>query len=249
MCTGSPCGHWVPVTRSHRADGAANDEMDALVLQNDPTCPLARVEGPMATRGISAEIAGPESIGLLPDPTRYDLTIILGSDESAYDDSVSWVAEEFAYARRVVQAGVPVLGICFGAQMLARVLGAEVRRAREPEVGWKVMTRADDAGWLPAGPWLTWHNDTFDWPSGATRLAWSDVAPQAFSHGQHLGLQFHPEAPADLIERWLDVDRRTLALQGVDHQALLAESRAQDSQADELARTLFESYFDRLLAR
>lgn len=223
--------------------------MNALVLQNDPTCPLARVEEPMATRGISAEIARPEAIGSLPDPTRYDLTIILGSDESAYDDSVPWVAEEFAYARRAVEAGVPVLGICFGAQMLARALGAEVRRAIEPEVGWKVMTRAADAEWLPAGPWLTWHNDTFDWPSGATRLAWSDAAPQAYSHGQHLGLQFHPEAPADLIERWLDVDRRTLALAGVDREQLLVESRERDSQADESARTLFERYFDGLLNR
>ena len=145
-----------------------------------------------------------------------------------------------------IDSDVPVLGICFGAQMLARALGAEVRKADAPEVGWKSMTRAKEATWMPPGPWLTWHQDTFDWPTGATRLAWTDRAPQAFSKWRHLGIQFHPEATADLIEQWLEVDRRTQALKGIDHDALLVESRMHDRQADEAAKILFERYFDRL---
>ena len=220
--------------------------MKALVFENDPSCPLARVEGPMASRGIAAEITAPGEIGSLAEPSHYDLAIVLGSDDSAYDDSVPWVAEELDYVRRAIDSDVPVLGICFGAQMLARALGAEVRKADAPEVGWKSMTRAKEATWMPPGPWLTWHEDTFDWPEGATRLAWTDRAPQAFSKGRHLGIQFHPEATADLIEQWLEVDRRTQALKGVDHDALLVESRMQDRQADEAAKILFERYFDRL---
>ena len=223
--------------------------MKALVFENDPSCPLARLEGPMAARGITADIAGPDQIRWLGDPADYDVAIILGSDESAYDDSVPWVAEEFDYARRAIGAGVPVLGICFGAQMLARALGGEVRRAPEPEVAWKSLTRAEAARWLPAGPWLTWHSDTFDWPPGATALAWTDMAPQAFAHGDHLGLQFHPEVTADLIEQWLEVDRRKLALKDLDHDELLAESRRRDSKAGQAAGDLFERYFDRLLTR
>lgn len=223
--------------------------MKALVFENDPSCPLARVEGPMAACGISADITAPADIRSLGDPADYDVAIILGSDESAYDDSVAWVADQLDYARRAIRTGVPILGICFGAQMLARALGGEVRRAPEPEVAWKSMTRAEGAGWLPAGPWLTWHMDTFEWPPGATPLAWTEVAPQAFAHGNHLGLQFHPEVTADLIEQWLEVERRKLALGGLDHQALLAESRQRDSQAREAATTLFERYFDRLLTR
>jgi GMP synthase-like glutamine amidotransferase len=220
--------------------------MKALVFENDPSCPLARVEGPMASRGISAEVVAPHEIGSLEEPARYDLAIVLGSDDSAYDDSIPWVADEFAYLRRAVEADVTVLGICFGAQMLARALGSEVRRAHAPEVGWKTMTRAESAAWMPPGPWLTWHQDTFEWPSGATPLAWTDKAPQAFGQGRHLGIQFHPEATADMIEQWLDVDRRTEALRGIDHDALLAETRRQDKQADEAARILFERYFDQL---
>jgi GMP synthase-like glutamine amidotransferase len=220
--------------------------MKALVFENDPICPLARVEGPMASRGVSAEIVAPDDIGSLPEPERYDLAIVLGSDDSAYDDSVPWVAEELDYVRRAIEAEVPVLGICFGAQMLARALGSEVRKAGAPEVGWKAMTRAQAAAWMPPGPWLTWHHDTFDWPPGATPLAWTDQAPQAFSQGRHLGIQFHPEATADIIEQWLDVDRRTGALKGIDHQALLAETRAQDGHAAEAARIMFERYFDHL---
>lgn len=223
--------------------------MKALVFENDPSCPLARLEGPMATRGVTAEIATPGDMRSLDDPEGYDVVVILGSDESAYDDSVAWVPDQLEYARRAIRAGVPVLGICFGAQMLARALGGEVRRAPEPEVAWKTMTRAPAADWLPAGPWLTWHSDTFDWPPGATPLAWTDMAPQAFAHGDHLGLQFHPEVTSDLIEQWLDVERRKLALRDLDHQALLAESRRQDGQAAEAATLLFERYFDRLLGR
>jgi GMP synthase (glutamine-hydrolysing) len=218
----------------------------ALVLEHDPSCPLGRLDRLIAARGISTEIVAPQGIPALGDPGRYDLVVILGSDDSAYDDSVSWVPEELGYARRAIDSGVPILGICFGAQMLARALGAEVRRAPTPEVAWKSLTLAEEAAWMPAGPWLTWHADTFDWPPGATRLAWSDVAPQAFAAGPHLGLQFHPEATADLIQGWLGVDRRALALKEVDHDALLAETRLRDEQADRAAALLFGRYLDRL---
>jgi GMP synthase-like glutamine amidotransferase len=223
--------------------------MRALVLEHDPTCPLGRLEAPMAGRGISAEVVGPEEIPSLGDPEAYDLAVVLGADDSAYDDSVAWVPAELAFVRRAVESNVPVLGICFGAQMLARALGADVHRAPEPEVAWKSLTLSGEAGWLPAGPWLTWHQDTFDWPPEATPLAWTDKAPQAFSQADHLGLQFHPEATADLVERWVDIDRRKLALDGLDHDAFLAETRARDSAADEVARVLFERYFDRLVSR
>lgn len=203
----------------------------------------------MASRGVSAEVVAPDEIGSLGDPDQFDLTILLGSDDSAYDDSVPWIPEELAYVRRAVESDVPVLGICFGAQMLARALGADVRRAAQPEVAWKAMDRSDEADWLPAGPWLTWHQDTFDWPPRATPLAWTDMAPQAFSQGDHLGLQFHPEATADLIEEWIAIDRRRRALRDIDHDAFLAETRMHDGQADELARIMFERYFDRLRRR
>ncbi len=222
------------------------ETMKALVFENDPSCPLARVEGPMASRGISAEIVTPNEIGSLGEPGQYDLAIVLGSDDSAYDDSVPWVAQEHEYVRRAVESDVPILGICFGAQMLARALGSEVHKADAPEVGWKMIARSEAAAWIPPGPWLTWHQDTFDWPPEAVPLAWTDEAPQAFSRGRHLGIQFHPEATADMIEQWLEVDRRTLALRNIDAEALLAETRERDSQADDAARVLFERYFDQL---
>ena len=122
--------------------------------------------------------------------------------------------------------------------LTARALGAEVRKADAPEVGWKTMTRAEAAAWMPPGPWLTWHQDTFDWPPGATPLAWTDEAPQAFSHGRHLGLQFHPEATSTNFERWLighaaeigGVSGLSVAALRADTQRLAPESEPRGKQ-------------------
>jgi GMP synthase-like glutamine amidotransferase len=221
--------------------------MRALVLEHQSNCGLGRLEGPLARR-LAFDVATPESFHELGDPRSYRLVITLGSDRSAVEDSVPWVPAEHAFVREAVGAGVPVLGICFGAQMLARALGADVYRADVPEVGWKSVARAEPATpWLPAGPWLIWHEDFFRWPPGASRLAWSDAAPQAFRREHHLGLQFHPEATHEMIDSWLEADGRKLAAQGVDVDALRRETSARDRDATAAAGELFESYLDQVL--
>lgn len=101
-----------------------------------------------------------------------------------------------------------MLGICFGAQILARALGAEVRRVGEPEVGWTTVVRAEP--WIPEGRWFFWHEDTFSWPADSTPLAWTAAAPKAVRCASHLGLQFPAEASGDMIEKWLDKGVRKL---------------------------------------
>jgi GMP synthase (glutamine-hydrolysing) len=228
--------------------GGERSGMRALVFEHQSDCGLGRLQGPIARRGMLVELARPADAGSPPDPRGYDLVISLGSDESATDDSLAWVPAELAYVRRAIEAGVPVLGICFGAQMLARALGAEVRPAAVPEVGWKGLTRtAAASSWLPAGPWLVWHEDNFAWPPDATALAWTEAAPQAFRQGDHLGLQFHPEATGEMVDSWLGTDARKLAQLGIDIDGLRRETRRIDEAADAAAQALFDAYLEDVL--
>ncbi len=146
------------------------------------------------------------------DPLEDDLVVVLGGPIGATDDAAyPFLADIAALLARRLAAGGPTLGICLGAQLMARALGAAVYRAPEPEIGWGpvTLTEAGEAGPLAAlGPEpvvLHWHGDTFDLPEGAQCLASSAVCPnQAFAYGPAaLGLQFHAEVPAEAVERWL----------------------------------------------
>ena len=126
---------------------------------------------------------------------------ILGSELTAYDDTLPWLAGELGFIERMLAASVPVLGICFGAQALARVLGARLYRLAVPEIGWaQVASRRPG---LAEGPWLSWHRDAFELPPGAAQIAANEVCVQGFSYGPHAGLQFHPEATQPIAASWL----------------------------------------------
>ena len=144
---------------------------------------------------------------------------------------------------KAVHDDVPVLGLCFGGQMLARVLGGEVYRGDVAEIGW-LPVRTTDPELVPEGPWFQWHFDTFTTPPGATLIAESDVGPQAFVSGRSLGLQFHPEVTPEIMHDWVRAYRHELDGEGVDPDALLAET---DRNAEENRRTamrLLERYLD-----
>ena len=219
--------------------------MRALAFTQECNSPLGRLDAALARRGVAVDLVHPDEIASLPGPAEYDLVIPLGSDHSAYDDSVSWIRAELSYLRDAIRADVPVLGICFGSQILARALGAEVRKAPAPEVGWSRIQRT--TSWIPEGPWFVWHEDVFSWPEGATRLGWTGAAPQAFRQGGHLGLQFHPEATPDIVESWLDESSGRLLRQGVDVDALRRETRVLEVESDAATLALFDAYLDDVL--
>ncbi len=139
-----------------------------------------------------------------------DFLVILGGPIGAYEESLyPFIGSEIAFIAAHLKAGKPTLGICLGAQLVARVLGARVYPGRAKEIGWKTLTLT------PAGemvltplaglPVLHWHGDTFDLPEGAINLASTDICDhQAFTYGRHvLAFQFHPEAQERGFERWL----------------------------------------------
>ncbi len=137
----------------------------------------------------------------LPDPGTLATVVVTGSGAAAYDDTVPWLAGELAYLRRAVDAGTPVLGICFGGQALARVLGGTVSAAPAGEHGFLDVGTADPA-LVPAGPWFEYHGDRFTVPPGAVEVARTERAVQAFVSGPHLGVQFHPEIDPAAFSAW-----------------------------------------------
>lgn len=183
----------------------------------------------------------------LPVRGSFDLLVVLGSIESVYDPAVPWIAPERELVAGAVAAGVPVLGICFGAQLLAQVLGGSVARGERTELGWDRIRTADPAR-IPAGPWLNWHDDVMSCPPGAEAVAWSSLALQAFAEGPHLGVQFHPEVTVGVVRGWIEEARDGGGVAEGDVRALLSGFGADGRGAGSPARALFAGFVDRARA-
>ncbi len=174
-----------------------------LVVEHGRHAPAGLLADWAATRSLSIQTAAVHAGEPVPATLDYDAVAILGSELTAYDDTLPWLAGELAFIERALAASVPVLGICFGAQALARVLGARLYRLAVREIGWAQVTSRCPG--LAEGPWLSWHRDAFDLPPGAAEIAANAVCVQGFSYGPHTGLQFHPEATQPIAESWLEL--------------------------------------------
>ena len=180
------------------------------------------------------------------DPRDYDLLIPLGSEFAAYDDTVPFLEREKNLLRAATDADVPILGICFGGQLLARVLGGKSFRAEQSEIGW-LPVRSTDPELVPEGPWFQWHFDSFTVPDGATVIAESDAGPQAFVIGRSLGVQFHPEVTPQIMDEWVRAYRHELDDSGVDPDALLEETHRNADAAKAMSRKLLDAYLEQIL--
>lgn len=130
------------------------------------------------------------------------MLVVMGSPDAAYDET-SWIGPEIEYLENAVDTDVPILGVCFGGQLLARVLGGTVTKSQFPEEGLTAVVSARP-DLIEPGPWMEFHGDTFVAPTTATVIARNDAGQQAFVQGPHLGLQFHPEIDVDTFESWAD---------------------------------------------
>ena len=133
--------------------------------------------------------------------------ILSGGPDSVYDDETPRAPEA------VFALGVPVLGICLGAQLMAKTLGAKVYKNKVREIGWAPVYFTDAAKGDPVFGGLEspttfchWHGETFDMPAGAEWLAYSDnCRNQAFRYGKNAyGIQFHPEITPEKVQRTLE---------------------------------------------
>jgi GMP synthase-like glutamine amidotransferase len=211
------------------------------VVEQQPDAPAGLFAAWAAARGHGLDVLRAPAVRAWPDPRGYDAVLALGSDRSVHASTDPWIAAEVAFLRAAHDAGIPVLGLCFGAQALAAALGGEVRRAARPEIGWIEVEAIDPAaGPIAPGPWFAWHEDTFSVPPGAHALGRSPAGPQAFARGVSVGVQFHPEVDEAIVERWVNDGRRQLAAVRVDEQRLLAETARCAPDARRRAFALFD---------
>ena len=213
----------------------------ALILQHEEPTPPGHVTEWLAGHDARVETFRIDIDDREVDPTEYELIVSLGSEFAAFDDTKPFVPREASLMRAAVDADVPVLGLCFGGQMLARTLGGEVFRSKESEIGW-LPVRSKDPELVPEGPWFQWHFDSFTLPPGATVIAESDLGPQAFVAGRSLGLQFHPEVTTGIMDDWVREYRHELDADGVDPDALLEETKRRATESKRMAWQLFERF-------
>ena len=207
--------------------------MRAALIGNRSDTDPGLVGHALRRRGYSfVELAREDHATWELSPADVDLVVSLGSSWSTYwPEFERETATERDFLLSAHGSGVPVLGICFGAQQLATALGGTVSRLHKHEIGWHEVSAMPESGpgraaEILAGQWFQWHYDGFSVPSGATALAHSAVSPQAFRVGRTLAVQFHPEATESIVRHWSSGDGATeLVEAGIDREDLLDRTR------------------------
>ena len=179
----------------------------------------------------------------------FDAALVFGGAMNVDEEEANpWLAGEKLLLRELLAAGKPLLGVCLGAQLVADAAGADVRRASEPEIGWRQVERAPEAAGDPVlGPLperflaFQWHSYESCLAPGATALARSPVCLQAFRAGARVwGIQFHAEVTRTEVGAWLDDYRKDpdAVRIGLDPEALRAETEERIEAWNEVGRGL-----------
>lgn len=231
--------------------------MKALILAHDHVSPAGPVEDRLVHHGfdIDFRVVVPEESfrapGVTfdyPDPTGYDVIVTLGSPWGAWDDVAigSWLTPEIDWVRGIVTSNQPMLGICFGGQVMSRALGGSVGPAPKNEIGWhEVWSDRNDI--VPSGPWFQFHYDKFSVPPGALEIARNPAAPQAFTTHRSLGVQFHPEVVQSTLVGWLDWGGwKSVEDDGQSGEVMVQQTGVYEQQAVTRTGTLVDGFLSRV---
>ena len=188
--------------------------MKALILKNASHEGPGTIEDYLKENKIAYAIVDLAKKGYkIPDPSDYNALIVMGGPMNVYEtDEFPYLIEEEKIIKTAIERNYVVLGICLGAQMMAKALGAKVTKGKTKEIGWYDISLTEDGlednAIGPLGKTIRvfqWHGDTFDIPSGAVRLSGSELfANQAFRYGKKAyALQFHLEVTEEIIKNWI----------------------------------------------
>ena len=189
------------------------------------------------------------------EPVKTDLLIVLGGPIGACeDDAYPFLTEELGILEQRLAANRPTLGICLGAQLIARAAGARVFPSGAKEIGFAPISLTEAgrssclAPFADAPMTLHWHGDTFDLPAGAERLASTDLCEnQAFAVGRNIvGFQFHPEASAKSFEKWLVGHAAELGAGQIDVPRLRADAQTYGPDLERKAQAVLSAWLSKL---
>jgi GMP synthase (glutamine-hydrolysing) len=179
-----------------------------------------------------------------------DLLVVLGGPIGAEDDALyPFLADEVQLIRDRLANKKPIMGICLGAQLMARALGASVRPMRQKEIGYSPVELTDSARKSPLArirnqPVLHWHGDQFAMPHGVESLASTISCPhQAFMIGSHaMAWQFHLEVDATRIEQWLIGHCGELSQMSIDRQQMRDAANVHAARLKEILELVMQDW-------
>lgn len=178
-------------------------------------------------------------------PSGTSVVLLLGSEWSVAHPVFPAVLEaECALVRSAGEAGVPVLGLCYGAQVLARAYGGRVSVAPNPEVGLVSVETLDEAQ-VPSGPWWAFHSDVIELPPQARLIARNGCGVQAFAVPGALGVQFHPEVRPAIFTEWLERLPSMAATTGSSVPDLVELAVRREADARAAAYALVDDFIER----
>lgn len=231
-----------------------------LVIQHVPHEGLGTLEEEIQKVNFTTETLMVSQDAIFPSPSKlagYGGMIIMGGPMGVYEEKkYPWITKELMVVEEALRQKKPILGICLGAQLIAKAAGARVYRGPKAEIGWFPI-RLDD--WFykrnplffqidSAKPHMVfhWHRDTFDIPVEGYRLAWNEqYRNQAFCfQGNAVGLQFHIEMTEEMIKSWLSNEdgRHAVIEAGYDPETILAEAPSCLPALREMAHKIFYGF-------
>lgn len=195
--------------------------------------------------GFALEVVTPEG-GIPTSAAGFVGVMPMGSAWSVNDEGAqSWFRNEVALLQDADARGLPIFGVCFGAQAMAVALGGSVARSSAPEIGWYTVDSSDESI-IPRGPWFEWHVDCITPPADAYVLARTEIAVQAYTVRNHIAVQFHPEVTEVEIGQWSASEPVALTDMGHTRESILSETAALKDEARARAFTLFDQFAVRI---
>ncbi|MCU1393581.1 MAG: putative amino transferase [Ilumatobacteraceae bacterium] len=230
-----------------RHSAVYGSDVRALLIANADDCDAGFTGERFRHHGYSFIECHRERPAEWPSLDGVDQIVLLGSEWSVYwVEHAVQIAAELDVIRTASAQAIPIYGICFGSQSVAAALGGTVEPAREPEIGWYDDIVSDIPSVIPTGPWMQWHSDAVTVPPGATELARSPLATQAYRIGRTFATQFHPEVNEAMITRWSTEGAATLRARGIEPEQLRAETSRNVLESRANAEHLVDWYLEKV---
>ncbi len=217
-----------------------------LCIQNISCETLGTLENMFRSDGFAIENVDGQA-GEFPKALGYSAIVVLGGPMAVYDN-LPYLQKEQELIKDAIKNNIPVLGICLGSQLIAQAVGGKVRKGSRKEIGWH------DVSISPAGKddvffgikqqnmrVFQWHGDTYDLPSNAAVLAYSDLYPQAFRVGSAVGIQFHLEVNDESIKNWIKEYDGEVKNEKMDSRNILPKAGDVD-QLTEKCQTVYRNF-------